>query len=203
LFETLPVVHLERRRFPEYPDAEPEQALTALARRFERVVLVDVAGVRRNAADLEFLQMSARKRSLWVDAGSRYATDAMDLFVAGAENVTMRWNTLSAPAELEDAASLAQHGALFVGLEFPRGTFLKNPADARGADDVARHAESLGLGVVHIVDSGDAAFARDLPVTRTPRYLQGGSRALAGELQAWGFAGALLSPAELPPEAPT
>src|ERR1051325_159586 len=64
-FETVPVVHLDRARFPEYPDADPEAVLTGLARRFERVVVVDAQGVRANDADLEFLPHPARNGALW------------------------------------------------------------------------------------------------------------------------------------------
>ena len=201
-FEVLPIVHLDRRRFPEYPDADPDAALTQLARRYERVALADVAGIRANDADLEFLQAAARRRAIWADAGSRYATDAMDLFIAGAETVTMRWNTLHAPKELEEAASLAQPGALLLGLEYPRGGFLRHPKDPRDAADAARLAETLGMGVVHIVHEADAAAVRALPAPTTPRDHQGGTRARAAELQAGGYAGALLPPAELPEETP-
>lgn len=200
-FETLPVVHLDRGRFPEYPDADPTTALTELARRFGRVALVDVAGIRKNDPDLEFLQHAARKRAIWMDAGSRYATDAMDLFVAGAESVTLRWNTLHDARELEEAAALAEAGAIFVGLEFPQGGFLRHPTDARGAADVARFAESLGLGVVIITDAIHDDALRALPVTTTARYLQGAPR--SADAQRFGFAGALLAPNDIPEEVKT
>lgn len=199
-FETLPAVHLERGRFPEYPSADPEGALTELARRFGRVVIVDVEGIRRNDPDVEFLQTATKRRAIWADAGSRFATDAMDLFVAGAETVTIRWNTLDSARELEEAAELAQPGAIFLGLEFPRGAFLQNPRDKRSAAEVAALAESLGLGLVLIVDRADDATIHALPTATTPRYLQGAP--LAADAQRFGFAGALLAPTEIPQEAP-
>lgn len=199
-FETLPVVHVERRRLPEYPGADPEQTFTRLARRFGRLALVDVTGVRTNDADLEFLQISARRNaSLWVDAGSRYATDAMDLFVAGAETVTLRWNTLHAEAELREASEMTQPGSLFVGLEYPRGAFLRNARDPRSADDVVKLAESLGAGVLYYVDRSDEGFLRSLPPA-TLRYVQGAAPTAAQALQDMGFGGMLLAPAHLPPE---
>ena len=198
-FETLPVVHLERGRLPEYPAVEPERALTELARRFGRVVLVDVEGVRRNDADLEFVQQASRKRALWVDAGSRYATDAMDLFVAGADAVTMRWNTLDSAAELEEAAQLCQPGSLFLGLEFPRGGFLQHRDDKRTAADVARFAERLGVGVVALVER-DPGVVRTLPAVTTPRFAQGVPARAAADLESLGFQGMLVSASELPEE---
>lgn len=197
-FETVPVVHLEYRRFPEYPDADPEHALTTLARRFGRVAMVDAEGVRSNLVDLEFVQASARRRSLWVDAGSRYGTDVMDLFIAGAETVTVRWNTLHDVAELEEAAGLVQPGTLFVGLEYPKGAFLRHRRESQGAEDVVRLAEELGIGVVFLLDKPDARLLRTLPPATVPRYVQGASAALLPDLQAMGFQGALLAPTQIP-----
>ena len=199
-FETLPVVHLEHRTFPEYPGQDVERVLTELARRFGRVVLVDASGVRANDPDLETVQEAARKRSLWVDGGSRYATDAMDLFIAGAEAVTMRWNTLRRPAELEEAAKLCQPGSLFVGLEYPRGEFLPHPKDKRGAEEVARWAQDLGVGVVYQTDRPDVSLLRRLPGGPS-RFVQGAGTSLLDSMQDMGFQGALVAPHELPPEA--
>lgn len=202
MFETLPVVHLEHRALPEFPGEDPERVLTELARRFGRVVLVDAAGVRANDADLEFLQAATRKRAAWLDAGSRYATDAMDLFIAGAEAVTMRWNTLHRPEELAEAAAVCQPGSLFVGIEYPRGKFLAHRKDARSADEVARYAESIGVGVVFIVDKADEAFLRALPTAMTPRFVQGAVARHAGPLQEMGFQGALVAATEIPEATP-
>lgn len=197
--DLVPVVHLDSGRFPEFPGEDPERVLTSLARRFGRVVVVDVAGVKRNDADLEFVSSAARRRALWVDAGSRFATDAMDLFVAGAEAVTLRWNTLDSPAELEEAAEMCQPGSLFLGLEFPRRGFLKNPRDARSPEEVARMAEGLGVGLVMIAERPGEDELRGFPAATT-RWLQGSA---SGEtLQAMGFAGALVPAAQLPKEEP-
>lgn len=197
-FETLPVVHLHEGRFPEYPGQDPERVLTSLSRRFGRVVLVDVAGVRANDADLEFLSHAARRRPVWVDAGSRYATDAMDLFVAGADAVTLRWNTLDEPEEMEEAAELCDPGTLYLALEFPHGQFLKHPRDKRDADEVVRYAESKGVGVVFVMDRADAAALAALPGAATRRYVQ--AAAVPSDAQAAGLQGAILAPALLPEE---
>lgn len=199
-FETLPVVHLDEGRFPEYPGQDPERVLTALARRFGRVVIVDVAGVRQNDADLEFLSHAARRRAVWVDAGSRYATDAMDLFVAGAEAVTLRWNTLDAPEELEEAAELCDPGTLYLALEFPHGKFLQHPRDKRDAADVVRYAESKGVGIVFVMDRADADALAALPGAATRRYIQ--AAAVPSDAQSAGLQGAMLAPSLLPEENP-
>ena len=199
-FETLPVVHVERGGvLPEYPRASADAAMGELTRRFQRIVLVDAEGIRANDPSVEFLQLAAKRRSVWVDAGSRFATDAMDLFIAGAELVTMRWNTLDSTDELEEAAEMAQPGSLFVGLEFPRGQFLKNRKDARDAAEVAAYVTEMGLGIVLIAHEPTAASLRALPTTGE-RWLQGAPRALLADAQELGFHGALLSPSEIPPE---
>lgn len=198
-FETLPVVHLDEGRFPEYPEQDPERVLTALARRFGRVVLTDVAGVRSNDADVEFIQEASRRRPLWVDAGSRYADDAMDLFVAGADAVTLRWNTIDSADELHEAVEVCQPGTLFLALEFPRGSFLPHRRDARGAADVVHLAEELGLGLVMVVERADDDALRALPLSRTPRFVQGPANVVSA--QEMGFAGAMVAPAALPEEA--
>lgn len=197
-FETLPVLHLDEGRFPEYPAQDTDRVLTNLARRFGRVALVDVSGIRTNDADLEFIQTASRRRPLWVDAGSRYADDAMDLFVAGAEAVTMRWNTLDAPEELAEAAELCQPGTLFLALEFPNGRFLPHPRDRRSERDAIALAEEHSVGIVLIVDRASDDALRALPLSRTPRYVLG--PVSPASAQAMGFAGALLAPAALPEE---
>lgn len=197
-FETGPVLHLERGRFPEYPGAQPDRVLTELARRFGRVAIVDADGVRANDADLEFLQAASRSRPVWADAGSRYATDAMDLFVAGAELVTLRWNTLRSPDELEEALGMCQPGTLFLGLEYPHGKFLPHAKDKRDAAQLVRFAEEHGAGVVFILDpQATADTLRALPPSTAPRWIQGASKQVAEAAQEMGFQGALLAPIEL------
>lgn len=195
-FETLPVIHLDEGRFPEYPGEDVERVLTTLARRFGRVVVIDVSGVRANDADLEFVQRVSRRRPVWIDAGSRYATDAMDLFVAGADAVTMRWNTLQRVEELQEAAEICEPGTLFVALEYPGGEFLRHARDRRDAAEVARLAESIGVGVVSILEGADEKTARRLPGGATPRYVQGAIS--PSTLQSMGFQGGLLAPTLLP-----
>jgi phosphoribosylformimino-5-aminoimidazole carboxamide ribonucleotide (ProFAR) isomerase len=195
-FETLPVLHLDEGRLPEYPGQDPERVLTSLSRRFGRVVLVDVHGVKANDADLEFLQHAARRRPVWMDGGSRYATDAMDLFVAGAEAVTLRWNTIQRVEELEEAADLCSPGTLFLALEFPKGEFLRHPKDKRDVAEVVRLAESKGVGIVYVLDGADETLARSLPGAATPRYVQ--SAIAPATIQSMGFQGCMLAPTLLP-----
>lgn len=200
-FEVVPYVHYEAGAFPDLPGESVEGALTRLAKRFGRVAVVDVSGVKRNEPELEALQAAAKRRALWWDAGSRYATDAMDLFVAGAENVTLRWNTLHSPEELAEAADLCEPGSLHLAIEHPRGAFLAHPRDRRSAGDVARYADELGVGLVHLVDRADLHFLRSLPPTTGPRRVMGPVVGHEAELETLGFAGALVPALQIPPEA--
>lgn len=193
----MPVVHLDKNGFPEYPGVDTETALTQLARRFGRVAVVDVIGVRSNDADLEFVSYAAPRRPLWVDAGSRFADDAMDLFVAGATTVTLRWNTLDSPDELEEAVDICDPATLFLGLEYPRGRFLAHRDDKRSDAEAASHAASLGMGIVYLLDEVTPAALHALPDVSAPRFVQGRRAASAREL---GFQGALVPPVDLPTE---
>lgn len=199
-FETLPVVHYEDGKLHDAPGESVERTLTQLARRFGRVVVVDVQGVKRNEPDLEALQAASRRRAVWWDAGSRYATDVMDLFVAGAESVTIRWNTIHDPQELQDVGELLAPETVHVALEHPRGTFLRHPRDPRGAADVARFVDSLGLNVVHVVDRADLAFLRTLPLGTKGRRILGPVAGMQAELEEIGFDGAIVPADRLPPE---
>ncbi len=198
--EILPAVHLDQGGFPELPGEEVDAALTRLARRFGRVVVVDVAGIKRNQPELEQLQHTSKRRALWWDAGSRFATDAMDLFIAGAESVTLRWNTLQNAKELEEVASLCDPATIHLALEYPRGTFLPHSKDRIPAADVARLADRLGMSVVYVVDRSDTSFLRTLPAVTGTRHVQGPVSAVIGELEALGFTGAIVPADRLPAE---
>lgn len=201
-FEVVPVVHLEEGLLPELGGESVDSALTRLARRFGRVALVDVSGVRRNQPQLEAVQAASRRRAVWIDAGSRFATDAMDLFIAGAESVTLRWNTLDSGKELEEAAELCEPSTLFLGLEHPGGRFLENRRDVRPLAAVARMAEELGMGVVHVVGEAQEHLVRGLPASEAPRFVMGPFWGWQERLEELGFAGMLVPAGDIPEESP-
>lgn len=147
-FERFPVVQLERGHLKEHPEEPLKEALTRLSKAHDQVYLVDLEGLRANKSDLELLAEATRNANLWVDAGSRYATDVMDLFIAGAERVTVRWNTVHDFEELAEAVAFSEE--VFLGVEF-REAFIDNPRDpARTPDLLFQRAEALGIGLVII-----------------------------------------------------
>lgn len=125
----------------------------------------------------------------------------MDLFVAGAESVTLRWNTVASVEELREAASLCDPAGLFVGLEFPGGRFLRHRKDARDARGVVSLAEELGLGVVFMVEDVSPVVLRGLPLSsQVANFVQGPVWGRGEELEALGFAGALGPAVSVPAE---
>ncbi|HWG91469.1 MAG TPA: HisA/HisF-related TIM barrel protein [Candidatus Thermoplasmatota archaeon] len=153
-FARFPLVHLSRGRLEEYPTEAPAPALQGLAKRAEMAYVVDLQGLTRNKADLDIVREASRKAALWVDGGSRYATDVMDLFIAGAERVTVRWNTLHSYSELIEASDLSEE--VYLGVEFQNG-FVDNRRDPAGSvDHLFRSVQQLGVGLVLIDLAGGA-----------------------------------------------
>lgn len=180
-FEVVPFVQLQKRHLLR-PDgeAEPQPAVErvrALAAK-GLVAVIDADGLRRNKADLDTLRKMGEKGNLWADAGSRFGTDAMDLFVAGAERVTLRWHHLADEAELREAHEMSD--ALFLGLEFRGGAFQPHPA-LGGEDRATALARELNLPVV-VLDPGakpgnlDRSLAARLQSSGLDRWFLGGIR---------------------------
>lgn len=207
-FEVVPTLHIARRRLVR-PDGSVEgRDPVARARELAAkglVCLVDFDGLRRNKADLDTLRRIADRGRVWADAGSRFATDAMDLLVAGAERVTLRWSALAGEAELREAHGLGEPGALLLGLEY-RGGFVPNPA-LRGDESLALAlARELGLGVVVIdlaragtMEGHDAGLAARFADLGLERWFAGGIRSLAEvrQLEERGYRGCLVGTALL------
>jgi len=203
-FARLPVVHLEGGALKEFPGEPAPEALARLTKAHKEVYLVDADGLRANKADLDLIRDSSRNASLWVDGGSRYATDVMDLFVAGAERVTARWNTLHSMAELEEAASFSED--LFLGIEFRHG-FIDNKRDPAGTPEALfRRVEELGIGLVVIDLLAATATQVDQNLARTGARFRGtkwyaGGRGGAYDLESLeslAYSGILLPASALP-----
>lgn len=133
---------------------EAAEAIREAASDHERVYVVDRRGLRRNKVDVELLQDVAGDVELWVDAGPRYAEDVVDLFVAGAQHVVVRWHTLDRAAELGEAADMS--GDLSLGAEFTGKEFLPNPREEEvGLGTVLDRTRRLGLGLLVVGHPGD------------------------------------------------
>ncbi len=191
----VPAVHADRGVVIDAPQPGPPRAvLTTLAREYGEVYLVDAAGVRRNEPDLEFLQAVTRQLPVWVDAGSRYAADAMDALVAGASRLTLRWNTLRSREELVEVADVADVESFLVAIEFTDKGFMPNPHErTTTAEGVVREVDDLGLGLVVVHRDFDAAVARRFARSDAPRWWYGiVDRDGVAELGRLGYAGAVV-----------
>lgn len=207
--KVVPAVHAEGGRLLDAPgDAPPRETLTALAREFGDVYVVDVEGVRRNKPDIELMREVTRNLPVWADVGPRYAADAMDALVAGASHLTLRWNTLRNRDELDELADVADPEAFHVMLEFSDKGFLPNASDrAATADAVARLVDESGFGLIVGSLDFDPSLARRLSSSERERWWYGHiDRDAVVELGRLGYTGvivpALIARDVAPEEAP-
>ncbi|HEV8361324.1 MAG TPA: HisA/HisF-related TIM barrel protein [Candidatus Thermoplasmatota archaeon] len=200
-FVVVPTVYLRKRKLVRADGAPTGEDVVPAVRSLAAkglVCIVDLDGLARNKADLDTLRKVADKGNVWVDAGSRYATDAMDLIVAGAERVTLRWSALVDEEELREAQAVSD--ALVLGLEFD-GAFQAHPklgGEAR-AQELAREL-GLDVAVLDLARAGsvagaDRALAARFQSTGLPRWFAGGVRDMtdARELEALGYKGCLVA----------
>lgn len=199
-FEVVPLAQLQRRRLVN-ADGSLDRDVVARVRELAAkamVCVLDLDGLRRNKADLNTLRQMADKGNVWADAGSRFATDAMDVLVAGAERATMRWAHLARESELREAHEMSD--ALVLGLEFRAGVFQPNPLLRAGEQQVLALARELNLAIV-IIDQEprpggvDRSLAARFQSTGLDRWFLGGVRdgGDARELQALGYRGCLVA----------
>jgi uncharacterized protein related to proFAR isomerase len=200
-FEVVPRVRWQKRHLVGEDgarlEAPPVDRVRALAAK-GMVAVSDLDGLARNKADLDTLRKASEKGNVWVDAGSRFATDVMDALVAGAERATVRWSCLVDREEAEEAAEFGEAGALLLGLEF-RGALLPHPKMGGEAEALAL-ASALGWGIV-VIDEAPAvdvasyqALAGRFQGTGLERWYAGPLRS-AGEaraLETMGYRGVLV-----------
>ncbi len=150
--EVIPVVHARSGELVG-PDAEPlDEDLRTVSRRFSRehdaLYLVDLDGIRRNRPDVALLQEVGGRVHTWADAGSRSPQDVMDLIIAGAEQVTVRYETADGVETIEEAVRLSENVAL--GLEFRDGSLVPNDRWPATLPELIDLAERLNLPIVAI-----------------------------------------------------
>ncbi len=161
--EVLPVVHARKGNLVG-PDAQPlQEDLRTVTRRFSReydaIYLVDLDGIRSNTPKVDLVQQVSHRVHTWADAGSRSAEDVMDLVIAGAEQVTIRYETASGPSVLEEALRLTENIAL--GLEFKNQELVQNDRWPATPPELLSLADDLRIPVV-IVDLSRAGAAQGI-----------------------------------------
>ncbi len=133
-----------------------------LLEQHERLYVVDRRGLQKNRGDVVFLQEASAFGEVWSDAGPRYEEDIMDLLIAGASHVVVRWHTLDAREELERAAAISPH--LSLALEFRGKDLVQNPREPGvTVKDLTRWAREhdVGIVVVGLPDEADRIRPQD------------------------------------------
>lgn len=206
--EILPVIHARNGELVG-PDAEPlEEDLRTVARRFSRnwdaVYLVDLDGLTHNRPDVGLVQGISDRVHTWADAGPRSAEDSMDLLMAGAEQVTVRYHTADERDVVRETVRVSEQVAL--GMEFHDQELAQNPAWPATPPELVDLADDLRIPLV-VVDHSRAGTASgiDRSVAWHARqhgpgaYFAGGiaSQRDLNVLEDLGYQGALVSTALL------
>jgi phosphoribosylformimino-5-aminoimidazole carboxamide ribonucleotide (ProFAR) isomerase len=156
--EVLPRIHiLDKEAVYQGPDGyltmdvDAFEAVSKLIADFEKVLIVDLNGVRNNRPKLDFIR-AFEKKSIWVDGGARMANNAIDLFIAGAEKVVLRTETLVSMDELLKAHELSDQ--LVFQMDLSLGKFIYGSPEYVNMqpDALLRHVAEIGLKSTLYVD---------------------------------------------------
>jgi phosphoribosylformimino-5-aminoimidazole carboxamide ribonucleotide (ProFAR) isomerase len=130
---------------------DPFDVVDHLARDFALLYVVDLDGIEKADAQLDYLQELSRDLPLWVDAGVRTADQAIDVIVAGARRAVLSSAYLRGPKELRRAWKLTTE--LVFEIELENATL--TPADPSWEEnDPYEFLRSLrDVGIDHFVVS--------------------------------------------------
>jgi uncharacterized protein related to proFAR isomerase len=200
-FELLPLLLVSRGRFHSADGALLEGEASDVVKKAadgKALYIIDADGISSNKPNIGLLKAASRKAELWVDAGPRYADDAMDLFIGGADRVTARWSKLRSEDELAELAELSED--VYLGVEYDAG-FRQNPGMNASSERAVREiATKFGVGVVVVdVKSGSGlgglskGFLSGWEGFNGRKYALGGEidEHVVGDLRSLGFAGAI------------
>jgi phosphoribosylformimino-5-aminoimidazole carboxamide ribonucleotide (ProFAR) isomerase len=129
-------------------------AIDKLLADFEKVLIVDMNGVHNNRPKLDFIR-DYEKKSIWVDGGARKADNAIDLFIAGAERVVLRTETLVSMEELRKAHDLSDQ--LVFELDLTDGRTVNGLPDFQGRrpEDLLKEVAQIGVrSCIYLDESG-------------------------------------------------
>lgn len=128
-----------------------------LASRYSRIYVVDLDGIERDQAQLDFLQELARDSDIWVDAGVKTADQAIDILVTGARRAVLSSAYLEGPKQLRKAWKLSTD--LVFQIEFEDGHVAAPSPEWEPKEGSALAALSREVGINELVLS-----PRDGPV---------------------------------------
>ncbi len=98
---------------------DPFDVVDRLSPDYRLLYVVDLDGIEKESAQLDYLQELSRDMPLWVDAGVRTADQAIDIIVAGARRAVLSSAYLRGPRELRRAWRLSTEYAFEIELSGP------------------------------------------------------------------------------------
>lgn len=134
-------------------EGDTSEAVNRLIDDFGRALVVDLNGVQNNRPRLDFIR-EFEKRPIWVDGGARVANDAIDLFIAGAEKVVLRTETLVSMNELRKAYELSDQLIFQVDLTDGRDIAGLREFTDRTPGGLIKDVAGIGLKSCLYVDKG-------------------------------------------------
>ncbi len=132
IIETIPAISIYRgfpviRKKDTYEPIKDEngenlsldEILKKLSKQHDKVLVTDLNGITRDRPQLDLFKSLSTKMELWVDAGIRYGTGVIDVFVSGADYVVLGTKTLKGLSELEKACELSEN--LIIDINYDEG----------------------------------------------------------------------------------
>ena len=130
---------------PAGKKADPFEVADRLVAKYQRFCVVDLEGLRRNRAQLEYLQELSRSGELWVDAGIRTGDQVIDILVTGARRAVLSTGYLLGPKELRRAWRLSTEILFAVETDGPVVRSRGNDWDGQPASEAVANARAIGV----------------------------------------------------------
>jgi Histidine biosynthesis protein len=128
---------------------DPFDVADRLAAGYQRFCVVDLEGLRRNRAQLEYLQELSRSGEMWVDAGIRTGDQVIDVLVTGARRAILSTAYLLGPKELRRAWRLSTE--ILFAVETEGAVVRSRGNDWDGLPISEAVANARGVGVVDVI----------------------------------------------------
>jgi Histidine biosynthesis protein len=124
---------------------DPFDVADRLVAGFQRFCVIDLEGLRRNRAQLEYLQELSRSGEMWVDAGLRTGDQVIDILVTGARRAILSTAYLLGPKELRRAWRLSTEILFAVEAEGAVVRSRGNDWDGQPVPEAVANARAVGV----------------------------------------------------------
>lgn len=151
----IPIIYIKKKKIVDdngrilKVSKEIGEVVKSLGKEYGEVYLVDIDGLEKNKADLN-LYGKLSHDSLWIDAGPRFLGDLVDLFVAGASKVTIRWKKM-------DMQTMREARRICEGKIFLKGENVSTIAE------IAKIAKEIGFDGI-VVEKENRLRNIDIPI---------------------------------------